>query len=825
MTRFLSTRDRFNKNLTAFPFQSSDDRPLPTRNLYALFNDGGHDLFRHGLSEVSPSSIDGGTGMSLGSFRNTADYSPFGVDNGNSAAKEDPVMFGFDLIIRTQESPLFSSVLSDSVNGFFNSKVVPSEEMEARIKVWDDFKKTFFQFFRSSLDTQPLGQSADPDNPANSRFYYYLTKVTGLDGLIEGNTMETLSSFVDYGKDMIKLDFTEDVTLRIGRMAALYKSLYWSRMSGKTMIPENLLRFDCDIIVSEVRNFVRLESIVNKTKSREDFNGDGTKDDILTTDINGLKMLRDNVNRYVYTLYDCQLFFDKMPHGDVIDLATTPAAYEGYSIGFTYKHSTMRVDVFDPFKKEYGVLNNGSYKPLSITPFDRFLDTASPINSTSTIGETTIAAVTPVVIDIVSYDYRFIELVKLNPKAKETSDGMGTDSDGKAKSKTVASGTPDNEPAGPPEPGNDIESAKKDEQYSPNLSNNPRFAPITGASSVSDLKYELNEFEGIIYEEIRGSNKIAYLNKNRLGALDFDTSGENKAASGFFSAFMYESALPGSTFREITTAMREAEVDKYREGQRLVTTTSEGGERVLGWEESQYTGVFKDIGAKMTESEVDKYKEGQRLVTTTSESGERVLGWEESQYTGVFKEKNEALTKSEVDNYKEGGKRLSTISEGGERIFGWEESQYPNKFRENNEAKSKEEIDGINSSKSSSSPSSFKETNLTNTKSQLDSTKSGAPKESWLKSDSPGARFVKRIVNTGIAAANQVIAKRTALLTKTLNKMANEAGYSSMLPPKNIYETDFNGELYLSSKMVRDSFENFVGESISNLFNKAKRPL
>ena len=150
MARFLTTYDRFNKNLTTSPFAQDGTRPLPTRNLYALFNDGGHDLFRHGLSEVSPASIDGGTGIPLSQFTNTVDYSPFGPDTGNRAAKEDPVMFGFDLIIRSQESPLFSDVIDESVSKFFESNVVPSEEMMSRIEIWQDFKKTFFQFFRSN---------------------------------------------------------------------------------------------------------------------------------------------------------------------------------------------------------------------------------------------------------------------------------------------------------------------------------------------------------------------------------------------------------------------------------------------------------------------------------------------------------------------------------------------------------------------------------------------------------------------------------------------------------------------------------------------------
>ena len=687
MAKFLTTKERFDKNLTTSPFERGGPRPLPTRNLYALFNDGGHDLFRHGLSEVSQVPLD--------LFKNTVDYSPFGPDTGNRAAKEDPVMFGFDLIIRTQESPLFSSVIDESVQKFFDSNIVTSDEMVSRRVVWENFKKTFFQFFRSSYDTQPLGQSADPDNPVNSRFYYYLTKVTGLDGLVEANTMETPNSFVDYGKDMIKLDFTEDVTLRVGRMAALYKSLYWSRMSGKTMIPENLLRFDCDIIVSEVRNFVKLQNVLG--------------DDALS----GLQTLRDNVNRYVYTLYDCQLFFDKMPHGDVIDLATQPAAYEGYSVGFTYKHSTMRVDSFNPIANGYGSLNNGSYNPFSITPFDKFLNTTVPISSTnSTIGEVTLTGVIPAIIDVVRYND--VQTVSNDPNTQtnsnqsqsndKTSDGMGTDSNGALKNKTTATGAGEGDPSGPPSNGNDINSVKTSGQSTPDLSNNPNFASLENVGSVEDIKKSLSTFE---YDE--------------------------------------------------TVKARDV----------LSSTMST-------------PSAFKEANTTKSKEENDNYKDNKRMVNTGS-AGDRKIEWEGSATPGEFKKKNEEVSKNELDANK-------AIS-------------------------------------SNPVPSKFQQANLSNSKNELDSERSGAPKESWLNSDSVGARFAKRIVNTGIAAVNQVIAKRTALLTKTLNTMATNVGYSSMLPPKNIYESDFNGELYLSSKLVRDSFENFVGESISNLFNKAKRPL
>ena len=46
------------------------------------------------------------------------------------------------------------------------------------------------------------------------------------------------------------------------------------------------------------------------------------------------------------------------------------------------------------------------------------------------------------------------------------------------------------------------------------------------------------------------------------------------------------------------------------------------------------------------------------------------------------------------------------------------------------------------------------------------------------------------------------------------------ANYNSFPAPRNIYEQQFNGQLYLASKMVKESFEKFVGESISDLFKK-----
>ena len=73
----------------------------------------------------------------------------------------------------------------------------------------------------------------------------------------------------DYNKDVIKLNFLEDLSATMGTLAHLYKLLYWSRPNGKGLIPENLLRFNCDIIVSECRNFNRVRKAANTSGDLE----------------------------------------------------------------------------------------------------------------------------------------------------------------------------------------------------------------------------------------------------------------------------------------------------------------------------------------------------------------------------------------------------------------------------------------------------------------------------------------------------------------------------------------------------------------------------
>lgn len=608
--KFLTTSDRFG-SLTPEPNKD----PKPTRTFYSLFGDRGQDLFRHGLAEITPFPAENNANSTdpnirdsrLSQFLNTSDYS---IDNpsNNISAKEDPVMFGFDIIIRTAESPLFSTVIEESVFNFFQSDFVSSSnntELLSRERVWENFKIHFFQFFRDTL-----GNSANPDNPSNSRFYYYLKKVGGLDSLVENNTGDSVKSFIDYGKDKITLEFSEDVTLRLGRMAQLYKTLYWSRVNGKTIIPENLLRFDCDIIVSEVRNFAKVKKILNS-------------DNVSSND---LKIVKDNVNRYVYTLYECQLFFDKMPHPSEINLGEAPTEYSNHSISFIYKHSTLRVDNFDPINDIYIPLNNGNIDPFRISNLDRFLNPTSDTSSTG-ISNREPSNIPEVELNIIRYG---------------------------------------------------------DDNTKPNRQNSDTNS--NGNSINNDPTSNIDEIE------------------------------EN------------------------------SKIDK---------------------------GI-SDMKKDILNDEIDQFKSS----LSTNKTGGAVNDYRWGRPQDI--------------NKKGGGKDLGGYDFFKDSPYGDINTQGPNN-------------------------SSIK---LGNTEKQIEDAKSGAPKESWLNSDSPGARFAKRIANTGIAVVNRTISSRMSLLNNTLNKIAGAAISNRILPPRNIYESDFNGNLYLASKQVKDAFDRFVGESISDLFKK-----
>lgn len=325
-------------------FVAVKDKPYSTRDLYLLFNDNSTDYFKHGLQIIDnlggiEDNKSQDSKMRLSQFKNT----PF--------ENNDPVIFGFEIVFDTHTSPLLNGSVLDFLKEFNGIS-----ELNSKVAVYEDFKHQFIKFFKTmgtvNVNTDVAMLSKNKTNYANTEAHkndidffnargrkpylnYYLKKITGLANLVEANAPETKKFLVDYRKDIINLTFTEDVSLSVSTLAHLYKLLYWSKPNGKSLVPENLLRFNCDIIVSEVRNFNRVRKALTGT------------------DQGNLEIIKDNVSRYIYSLKECQFFFNTMAHNADIDLGNI-ATYDDYTIQFDYKYSTVKFERFAPTTDGFG---------------------------------------------------------------------------------------------------------------------------------------------------------------------------------------------------------------------------------------------------------------------------------------------------------------------------------------------------------------------------------------------------------------------------------------------------------------------------------------
>jgi hypothetical protein len=330
----IETNDRFKLSIN-IPKSNDElkESPYSMRDIPLIFNDYRYDYFKHGLqtlNNLNPiENLENGSSLRLSQFTQT----PF--------ENNDPVMFGFEIIIDAVSSPLLNGSINDFINNYNTVN-----EIAARGQVYEDFKQQFIKFFRTKgtvriNDLQVPTMSKMNVNSANqdsqlSIFWpgkkaylgYYLKKVGGLDLLVESNKGDAMKYFASYKKEFITLDFLEDVSLSVATMAHLYKLLYWSKPNGKNIIPENLLRFNCDIIISECRNFNRTRKAVEE---------------------GNLEIIKDNLSRHIYSLRECQFYFDKMPHGNDVDLGGAgPSIYDNYTVQFDFKYVTNKFERFVP---------------------------------------------------------------------------------------------------------------------------------------------------------------------------------------------------------------------------------------------------------------------------------------------------------------------------------------------------------------------------------------------------------------------------------------------------------------------------------------------
>lgn len=303
------------------------------RDVPLIFGDTRLDYFRYGLQTLYDmgtveNPTNGKSDLRLSQFKET----PYELN--------DPVMFGFDIIFEAGSSPLLNGSVLDFLNQYQSVN-----ELSSKIPVYEEFKNQFIKFFRTDqnlpIDSNKITMTGTTNKvpfvdsnttisePGKKAYMsYYLKKVGGLELLSEANKGDTMKYLPEWKKDFITLDFNEDVTLNIGTLIHLYKLLYWSKPNGKMLVPENLLRFNCQIIISECRNFNRVRKNVAT---------------------GNLDIIKDNLSRWVYSLKECQFYFDKIPHGNDVDLGGQgPDIFANHQLQFDFKYATTKLERFVP---------------------------------------------------------------------------------------------------------------------------------------------------------------------------------------------------------------------------------------------------------------------------------------------------------------------------------------------------------------------------------------------------------------------------------------------------------------------------------------------
>lgn len=325
--RFKLSKD-FEKKASTLPKDPYSQRDIPL-----IFSDARQDYFKNGLQVIDNLGVP----LKSDSIDSKAILSQY---KGTPFENNDPVMFGFDIIIDDISSPLLNGSITDFITQYSSIN-----EVAARKYVYEDFKNQFVKFFRTKgtvkVNAEDTYISRTVTNPANidtntnlfwpgKKAYmgYYLKKITNLELLTESNKGDTYKYLADYKKDLITLEFMEDVSLSLGTLAHLYKLLYWSKPGGKTIIPENLLRFNCDIIISECRNFVRTKKNIES---------------------GNLEILKDNLSRHVFQLRECQFYFDKSVVPNEVDMGGQgPQVYDIHNVHFDFKFASERFERFVP---------------------------------------------------------------------------------------------------------------------------------------------------------------------------------------------------------------------------------------------------------------------------------------------------------------------------------------------------------------------------------------------------------------------------------------------------------------------------------------------
>jgi len=208
---------------------------------------------------------------------------------------QDPTYLGYDILFISDESALFNfdkgrEVGQNNTALSFIDKYSNIPAIENRRQFLTSFLEQITQFFSVSTDSENIIKT-------NKR--HYIEMISGLEKLS--------SKIVEYEKDFIEITLTEDVSLRTQGMIELYNNLVYDYNNKRTMLPENTLRFDMIIKISDIRD-LKIPT----------FNSDGK----IVGDAFAKSKVMNGGTHMLYELHDCNFIFDdSQTHAQAITMA------------------------------------------------------------------------------------------------------------------------------------------------------------------------------------------------------------------------------------------------------------------------------------------------------------------------------------------------------------------------------------------------------------------------------------------------------------------------------------------------------------------------
>lgn len=244
---------------------------------------------------------------------------------------EDPTILGFDIIIDEVTSPLFNGACLEFINDFEDSSV----EIESRREILVDFIRQFKRFFQTNVARVPNSKLKN----------YYINQIKGVEGWNHmrgkgsgGSEGTGPSRFVKFPTEKVTLLMNEDVEQNFSYLSYLWNILTWSRIEGKQLIPDNVLRFNAKIIISEIRNYNRvIEATQGKGPSASP----------------SYQVVNDLISKREYNLYECRFYFQShgFPAGEGISIGgfdgSKSTTLPSQTIDFDYKFVSSEFHRFE----------------------------------------------------------------------------------------------------------------------------------------------------------------------------------------------------------------------------------------------------------------------------------------------------------------------------------------------------------------------------------------------------------------------------------------------------------------------------------------------